>query len=113
VVRLGKQGAVGDVGSHGCSGHHHHNVGAAYGHIRSDLNSWCAIREGIEEVRSQAPQFGLVCPARMTDEVETALGGQGSTFEKLSSDLTAATSRCSNDGEFHGYFFGSSVCTTA
>jgi hypothetical protein len=49
----------------------------------------------------------------MTDEVETALGGQGATFEKLSSDLTAATSRCSNDGDFHGYFFGSSVCTTA
>jgi hypothetical protein len=49
----------------------------------------------------------------MTDEVKAALGGQGAAFEKLSSDLAAAASGCSNDGEFHGYFFGSSVCTTA
>jgi hypothetical protein len=46
-----------------------------------------------------------VCATRVSDQVEAAIRWQNSAFEKLSSYLTAATSGCPNNREFHGFLF--------
>jgi hypothetical protein len=53
-----------------------------------------------------------VCATRVSDQVEAAIRWQNSAFEKLSSYLTAATSGCPNNREFHGFllFVKSNVC---